>query len=168
MRVAKRTTCRSHDRRPRGKFIPRSRPAGRFVKSADADIIAELDSRGFFYLLLHYTHEYPFCCAVDTSPLLRDGIVVDQDDHLRDKLSPERGGNWVPEYIKEDASAVAPRRKDWAFSREVLGHAAPIWICEGCEARPAWARSRNSKPAPAACRRTRSTCTAVVDGLTME
>ena len=40
--------------------------AGKFVKDADPEIIADLDSRGLLYHQGEYLHTYPFCWRCDT------------------------------------------------------------------------------------------------------
>ena len=56
--------------RPDGTYDERIGPyAGRFVKDADPDLIADLEARGLVFRAEEYEHAYPHCWRCDT-PLL--------------------------------------------------------------------------------------------------
>ena len=56
--------------RPDGTYDERIGPyAGRFVKDADPDLIADLQKRGLLFRAEEYEHAYPHCWRCDT-PLL--------------------------------------------------------------------------------------------------
>ncbi|MBI2099501.1 class I tRNA ligase family protein [Candidatus Uhrbacteria bacterium] len=117
-----------------GKFIKEVSPwAGKFVKTADPEIINELQNRGLLYKSGEIKHEYPFCWRCNT-PLLyfaRLSWFIKMSE-LQDKLIKANSEiNWVPEYIKEGRFGEWLRGvKDWAFSRErYWGTPLPIWTC---------------------------------------
>ena len=95
--------------------------AGKFVKSADEEIMEELKSRGLLFHRDIYRHTYPFCWRCDT-PLLyyaKSSWYI-RTSALKDQLV---GGNdtinWYPEYIKDGRFGEWLRNNvDWAISRE--------------------------------------------------
>ncbi len=95
-----------------GTFIPEVRPwRGLFVKDADPLIIQDLQARGLLYRSETYTHTYPFCWRCST-PLLyyARGTWYIRTTQYKDKLVElNRRINWVPEHIKEVASATGWR-----------------------------------------------------------
>jgi len=85
-----------------GKVIGTYPFAGKFVKDADKDILADLDSRGLLYRHETTRHTYPFCWRCD-SPLL---YYAKQTWYIRttavkdNLLSGNDAINWYPEHIK--------------------------------------------------------------------
>ncbi len=110
--------------------------AGKFVKDADEDIMADLKERGLLYRRDIYKHTYPFCWRCDT-PLLyyaKASWYIRTSAEKDRLISGNREINWRPDYIKEGRFGEWLRNNvDWAISRERFwGAPIPIWRCESC------------------------------------
>jgi isoleucyl-tRNA synthetase len=126
----------------RGRFDERiSDFAGRFVKEADADIVAALERKGRLLRAETYLHAYPHCWRCDT-PLLyyaKSSWYI-RTTEVRDSMlaANERIG-WHPDHIKHGRFGKwLENNVDWALSRErYWGTPLPIWECDsaGCEER---------------------------------
>jgi isoleucyl-tRNA synthetase len=113
--------------------------AGKKFKDADADIVADLGTRGLLYKKQTYRHSYPFCWRCD-SPImyLAKGSWYIAMSSLRDKLlASNEGVNWVPSHIRDGRFGEWLKDvKDWAFSRErYWGTPLPVWKCDSCDAK---------------------------------
>ena len=110
--------------------------AGKFVKDADEDIMADLDERGLLFHRDVYRHTYPFCWRCDT-PLLyyaKPSWYIRTSAEKDRLISGNQEINWRPDYIKEGRFGEWLRNNvDWAISRERFwGSPIPIWRCDSC------------------------------------
>ncbi len=110
--------------------------AGKFVKDADPEIMADLKERGLLHHRDVYRHTYPFCWRCDT-PLLyyaKSSWYIRTSSLKDDLVDGNSRINWYPEHIKEGRFGEWLRNNvDWAISRErYWGTPIPIWHCEQC------------------------------------
>ncbi|MCD9622489.1 isoleucine--tRNA ligase [Rhabdothermincola salaria] len=110
--------------------------AGRFVKDADDDIIADLAERGLLVRRQDYEHSYPHCWRCST-PLIywaKTSWFV-RTSEQRDTLMRENEAiTWHPEFIKHGRFGKwLEGNVDWALSRDrYWGTPLPIWRCDTC------------------------------------
>jgi isoleucyl-tRNA synthetase len=119
-----------------GKLVGTYAFSGKFVKSADKDILADLKARGLLYKSGIVKHTYPFCWRCNT-PLL---YYAKQTWYIRttavknELVANNEKLNWYPDHIKYGRFGDwLNNNVDWAFSRErYWGTPLPIWKCESC------------------------------------
>ncbi len=109
--------------------------AGKFIKSADKEIIARLDNQDSLFKQIKYEHDYPFCWRCDT-PLMYYAIKswFIRVTAYREKLMEfNKKINWTPKHIRDGRFGEWLNNvKDWALSRKKFwGTPLPIWRC-GC------------------------------------
>ncbi len=120
---------------PDGTFDPSvGLVGGQFFKSADIDLIADLEQRGVLFSRRDYPHAYPHCWRCHT-PLLyyAQPSWYIRTTKIKDQLlQANETTNWFPETIKWGRFGDWLRNNvDWALSRNRFwGTPLPIWRCE--------------------------------------
>ncbi|HWP81452.1 MAG TPA: isoleucine--tRNA ligase [Bacteroidota bacterium] len=129
--------------------------AGKFVKEADPEIIANLKKRGLLFKKESYLHSYPHCWRC-SSPLLyyaRESWYIRTTAYAKQMIELNKTINWIPPEVGEGRFGNwLEENKDWALSRDRFwGTPLPIWICDKCgdqecvgsveELREKWSRS---------------------------
>jgi len=111
--------------------------AGRFIKQADKEIVADLERRGLMHQAGFTEHEYPFCwrCSTPLIYLARYSWFIEMSRLRNELIKANEKINWIPEHIKEGRFGEWLREvKDWAISRNrYWGTPLPIWQCGKCE-----------------------------------
>src|SRR3989344_2470994 len=118
----------------KGEFVPKAGSfAGKFVKKADKDIIADLEKRGLLYKSETIKHTYPFCWRCET-PLLYyalDSWFIKTTAVKNKLIENNQKINWVPGHVKNGRMGEWLKSlKDWNLSRNRFwGTPLPIWKC---------------------------------------
>ena len=114
------------------KLVPQFE--GKFVKSADKDIIEDLKKRHLLFKTETITHTYPFCWRCD-SPLIYyaiDSWFIAVTKIKNKMIKNNQKINWSPKHIKEGRFGKwLDNIKDWNLSRfKFWGTPLPVWRCE--------------------------------------
>ncbi len=108
---------------------------GKFVKSADKDIIEDLKKRHLLFKVEKFEHSYPHCWRCDT-PLLYYGLnswFVNVPKVKEKLIELNKEISWYPEHIKSGRFGKwLEGAKEWSLSRfKFWGTPLPVWRCSG-------------------------------------
>ncbi len=131
---------------PDGRFVEAAPDfvRGQHFKAADKPILAELKSRALVFHSGTVRHSYPFSPRSSEDALMqlaRPGWFIRTTKFKEAALANNAAVTWLPEHIQEGRFGDFLRNNvDWALSRERFwGTPLPIWTCESCGTREAFA-----------------------------
>lgn len=104
---------------------------GKYIKKAEADIKADLESRGLLFARDMHTHSYPHCYRCGTA-LIYNAVsswFIDIQAVKERMLAENEKITWVPEHLKHGRfKHIVENAPDWTISRNRFwASPLPIW-----------------------------------------
>ncbi|MBE6647908.1 MAG: isoleucine--tRNA ligase [Ruminococcaceae bacterium] len=117
----------------KGEMTKETKWAGMFCKTADKEILKDLDARGLLFSAPNFEHSYPHCWRCDT-PLIyyaRESWFIKMTAVREQLIKNNNTVNWIPESVgKGRFGDWLENIQDWGISRNrYWGTPLNIWEC---------------------------------------